>query len=84
MASRSPDLAPSGRSICDRSPVTAIREFSPKRVKNIFICVGVVFCASSKMTKALAKVRPRMKASGATSISPLARRRSTCSPGIMS
>ncbi len=47
-----------------------MRECSPSRVSNIFICTGVVFCASSRMTKALARVRPRMKASGATSISP--------------
>ncbi len=65
--------APRGRSICERSPVTAMRAFSPSRVRNIFICIGVVFCASSRMTKALAKVRPRMKASGAISISPLAK-----------
>ena len=42
-ASRRPDLAPKGRSICDRSPVMAIREFSPNRVRNTFIWVGVVF-----------------------------------------
>ena len=38
------------------------------RVRNIFICSGVVFCASSRMTKALFSVRPRMKASGAISM----------------
>jgi hypothetical protein len=37
------------------------------RVRNIFICSGVVFCASSRITKALFSVRPRMKASGAIS-----------------
>ena len=45
-----------------------MRLFSPSRVRNIFICGGVVFCASSRMTKAEASVRPRMKASGAISI----------------
>ena len=48
--------------------MTIMREFSPRRVRNIFICIDVVFCASSRMTTALASVRPRMKASGATSI----------------
>ncbi len=37
------------------------------RVRNIFICSGVVFCASSRMMKLLFSVRPRMNASGATS-----------------
>ena len=40
-------------------------------VRIIFIWTAVVFCASSRMTNELARVRPRMKASGATSISPL-------------
>ena len=40
------------------------------RVRNIFICSGVVFCASSKMMNELLRVRPRMKASGATSTVP--------------
>ena len=40
------------------------------RVRNIFICSGVVFCASSRMMKLSLSVRPRMKASGATSIVP--------------
>jgi hypothetical protein len=31
------------------------------RVRNIFICSGVVFCASSRMMKAWLSVRPRMK-----------------------
>ena len=84
IASARPERAPAGRSTCVRSPVTAMRLFSPRRVRNIFICIGVVFCASSRMTKALASVRPRMKASGAISISPEAMRRMTWSPGIMS
>jgi len=40
------------------------------RVRNIFICMVVVFWASSRMMNELARVRPRMKASGATSMSP--------------
>ena len=36
------------------------REPKPSRVRNIFICSGVVFCASSSTTKALFSVRPRM------------------------
>ena len=40
------------------------------RVKNIFICSVVVFCASSRMINASESVRPRMYASGATSITP--------------
>ena len=38
------------------------------RVRNIFICSGVVFCASSRMTNESLSVRPRMNASGAISI----------------
>src|SRR5438034_994238 len=49
-----------------------MRLFSPRRVRNIFICIEVVFCASSKMMAALVSVRPRMKASGARSHRPLA------------
>ncbi len=40
------------------------------RVRNIFICSGVVFWASSRMMKLPLRVRPRMKASGATSTVP--------------
>ena len=69
-ASTRPDVWPGGRSIWLGSPVTIMREFSPRRVRNIFICIDVVFCASSRMTTALASVRPRMKASGATSMTP--------------
>ena len=46
--------------------ITAL-EPTPKRVSSIFICSGVVFCASSKITKEWFKVLPRMKAKGATS-----------------
>jgi hypothetical protein len=43
-------------------------ELKPRRVTNIFICSEVVFCASSRMTKASFSVRPRMKAMGAISM----------------
>ena len=69
-ASFRPSARPPGRSLCDGSPVTTMRESSPSRVRNIFICAEVQFCASSRMTKARASVRPRMKASGATSMTP--------------
>ena len=38
------------------------------RVRNILICSTVVFCASSRMMNASFSVRPRMNASGATSM----------------
>ena len=41
---------PDGRSTWLGSPVTIMRLFSPSLVRNIFICIGVVFCASSRMT----------------------------------
>ena len=42
------------------SPVMTALEPKPMRVRNIFICSGVVFWASSRMMKALDSVRPRM------------------------
>ena len=42
------------------SPVMTIFELNPRRVRNIFICSGVVFWASSRMMKASLSVRPRM------------------------
>ena len=60
-------LLPVGTSTCVTSPVTTTLELKPMRVRNIFICSGVVFCASSRMMKLLFSVRPRMNASGATS-----------------
>lgn len=54
-----------GKSICVRSPVTIILVFQPIRVRNIFICAEVVFCASSSITTASLSVRPRIKANGA-------------------
>ena len=38
------------------SPVTTILEPKPSRVRNIFICSGVVFCASSRMMNASLRV----------------------------
>ena len=64
VASLRPDFCPAGRSVWLGSPLTIMREPSPRRVRNIFICMEVVFCASSSSTTALVKVRPRMKASG--------------------
>ena len=84
MASRSPDRTPLGRSTWLKSPVMTMEEFSPSRVRNIFICTAVVFWASSRITKALDRVRPRMKARGATSISPFSRRLTTWDSGSMS
>jgi hypothetical protein len=37
-----------------------IFELNPSLVRNIFICSGEVFCASSRMTQASLSVRPRM------------------------
>jgi len=42
------------------SPVTTMSEPKPRRVRNILICSGVVFWASSKMMKESFSVRPRM------------------------
>src|SRR2546427_8772494 len=39
-----------------------------RRVRNIFICIPVAFWASSRITKASERVRPRMYASGAISM----------------
>src|ERR687892_21399 len=43
----SPECCPAGRSIWVMSPVTTALELNPNRVRNIFICSGVVFWASS-------------------------------------
>ena len=83
-ASCRPEVWPWGRSTWLGSPVTIIRLFSPSRVRNIFICIVVVFCASSRITTALESVRPRMKASGAISISPVCSARSTMRASIRS
>ena len=84
MASCRPDRSPCGRSVWLGSPVTAMRLFSPMRVRNIRICMAVVFWASSRMMKAFDRVRPRMKASGAISMAPVSIPRATCSAGSMS
>ena len=65
IASTSPDLRGLGRSICVMSPVITALELAPMRVRNIFICSMVVFCASSMMMKASLSVRPRMNANDA-------------------
>ena len=65
-----PDACSRGRSTWVTSPVTTIFEPKPRRVRNICICSGVVFWASSRITKESFSVRPRMNASGATSIVP--------------
>ena len=69
---RSPDRMPLGRSTWVTSPVTTILEPKPSRVRNIFICSGEVFCASSRMMNESLSERPRMNASGATSMVPAA------------
>ncbi len=83
-ASASPLGVPSGRSTWLASPVTIIFDSWPSRVKNISICATVVFCASSRMMTASFSVRPRMNASGTTSITSLTMNRLTCSKSIMS
>src|SRR5260370_683479 len=70
-ASIKPDFFPCGRSICVTSPVITALELKPRRVRNIFICSLVGFCASSRMTNESVSVRPPMKTTGATSMSPL-------------
>src|SRR5437870_10728875 len=50
-ASINPDIFPIGRSIWVMSPViTALLRY-PIRVRNIFICSVVVFCASSRRSE---------------------------------
>ena len=66
------------------SPVTTILEPKPRRVRNIFICSGVVFWASSRITKESFSVRPRMNASGAISITPRSMWEATFSGSSMS
>jgi hypothetical protein len=79
-----PESFPVGRSTCVTSPVTTALLWKPSRVRNIFICSTVVFCASSRMTKASLSVRPRMKASGATSMVPCSTSCAALSTSIMS
>ncbi len=49
-----------GRSVWVTSPVMIILELKPSLVRNIFICSGEVFWASSRITQASLRVRPRM------------------------
>src|ERR671919_236406 len=65
-----PEAWSAGRSTWVTSPVTTTLDPKPSRVRNICICSGVVFCASSRMMNESLRVRPRMKARGATSIVP--------------
>jgi len=55
-----PEWREAGRSTWVTSPVMTILELKPSRVRNIFICSVVLFCASSRMMKASLSVRPRM------------------------
>ena len=66
------------------SPVMTILLPKPRRVRNIFICSGVVFCASSRITNESLRVRPRMNASGATSMTPRSVSDAEVSTSIMS
>ena len=66
-ASIRPDITPRGRSIWVTSPVTAIRLPSPRRVRNIFICIVVAFCASSS-TRGVGQRPPAHEGDGAISI----------------
>ncbi len=84
LASIRPEVLFSGRSVWVISPVMTALELNPIRVRNIFICSVVVFWASSRMTKASFRVRPRMNARGATSIIPWFIRRAAFSKRIMS
>ncbi len=70
MTARRPELLLPGKSTCVISPVTTTFELNPNRVRNIFICSPVVFCASSRMMNESERVLPRMYPSGATSITP--------------
>ncbi|MOA50670.1 hypothetical protein D3C78_1737200 [compost metagenome] len=70
---------PRGRSIWVTSPVITILDPKPSRVKNIFICSGVEFWASSIMMNESSSVRPRIYAKGAISMVPRSRDLATCS-----
>src|SRR5437870_5749475 len=80
----SPESSRLTRSIWVLSPVITAREFTPNRVRNIFICIPVAFWASSRITNASDKVRPLMYASGAISIVRVSIAFCTRSRGIMS
>ena len=61
-----------------------IRLRMPKRVRNIFICCGVVFCASSRMMKASFERAAAHEGDRRDLDLADAMRRSTCSVGSMS
>ena len=84
IAWRRPERCWRGRSICVMSPVTTALEPKPRRVRNIFICSTEVFCASSRMMKESLSERPRMNASGATSMTWRSMLRATRSKPIIS
>jgi len=44
----------------DLGDITGDDGLGAERVRNIFICSGVVFCASSRMMKESSSVRPRI------------------------
>ena len=52
--------SPPIKSLGEFAPVTTVVVPKPRRVRNIFICSTVLFCASSRITKASLRVRPRM------------------------
>jgi len=80
---RSP-LRPPATSTWVVSPVITAFDPNPMRVRNIFICSGVVFWASSRMMKLLLSVRPLMNANGATSTVPRSSMRWAPSASTMS
>ena len=80
----SPEVCPDGRSICVTSPFTTTLEPNPRRVRNIFICSGVVFWASSRMMNESFSVLPRMYARGATSTVPRSISRGSASAPVIS
>ena len=67
---RSPESSLFGRSTWLASPVTMNFASLPILVRNIFSCPRLVFCASSRMTQALSRVRPLIYAKGAIWIVP--------------
>src|SRR5918999_642300 len=79
-----PDRCPAGRSIWVTSPFTTAFEPKPRRVRNIFICSGEVFWASSRMMNESFRVLPRMNARGATSMVPRSINRPKASGSIIS
>ena len=81
---RRPESFLFGRSIWLASPVTMNLASHPIRVRNIFSCPRLVFCASSSMTQARSRVRPRIYARGAICIVPSVMNSCNLFGGIMS